>query len=367
VLAAPHHCGEEFRAFEQLLLSLSPQAVQRAPSRPMASSVSDTGDVESSMPQSPTPPFDEKLSLPDGNSSEGIPGKPVIPASFRDPLEYLKKELSVDRLDKIFVHLWWAGRPDNNRALHAQAMMKREVVPCENINLHLVWHDTTIYVKPLPVWLLNYDFFKKNISSNSELKKQANGFLKTYTRLVAYPIDFRIAKDNGLLPDEVKTWEQWSAIAKSLVENTINEDDIHRRYKYGELRLRRLNHIYRFWRFGESYHSVYVQYDNFFTQNFGWLLLLVVYVSAILSSMQVVLATPQSGPAFSAASYWFSVVALIIIAFGVALQALLFIVLFIYHLICTIINLQRKRVEWLLYNWLPKLNNNPKAKAHKTM
>jgi hypothetical protein len=331
-----------------------------------SAAVSDSSDVESNMPPSSTPPFDQKLSLSVGSSSGGIPGNPVIPASTTEG-KYLKKELSVDKLNKIFVHLWWAGRPDNNRALHAQAMMKREVVPCENINMHLVWHDTTIYVKPLPVWLLNHEFFKNKISSDDDLRKLANGFLKTYTRLVAYPIDFGIAKEKGLLPEDVKSWDQWSAIANSLVDNITEVDDIHRRYKYGELRLRRLNHIMRFWHFGASYHSVYVQYDNFFTQNFGWLLLLVVYVSAILSAMQVVLATTQNGPAFGAVSYWFSVMAVIIIALGVALQVLLFIVLFIYHLICTIQNLQRKRVEWLLYNWFPKLKDDRSHKAHKTM
>jgi hypothetical protein len=289
------------------------------------------------------PPFSNLLSIYLGND---VPGHPLIPAGTSRP-QYLEKELSVQRLDQIFIHLWWAGRPGNIRGLHAQVMMKREVMPCENVALHLVWHDTTIYIKPLPAWLLNYEFFKKDICTNEKLLPQANGLLRTYTRLVAYPSDFKIAQDKGLLPSEVKTWEQWSALAASLIDG-ISEKDVHRRYRYGELRLRRLNHVSRFWRWGEAYHSVYVQYDHFFAQNFAWLLMLVVYLSVILSSMQVVLATPQAGQAFQDASYWFGVVALIIIVMGLSMQAALFIYLFLFHLVRTILNLKKERMEWVL-------------------
>ncbi|KAA8900662.1 hypothetical protein FN846DRAFT_958498 [Sphaerosporella brunnea] len=309
---------------------------------------SNTSDLESSISQAqPSPPLSEHYQ----HVNDPVPGYPLI----LEPLDgYLKKQLSVTKLDKIFQHLWWAGRPGNIRTLHQQVMMKREVLPCENISLHLVWHDTTIYIKPIPAWLLDPEFVAKNITPDKNLWLLANGFLKTYTKLVMYPNDFKIAQEKGLLPEEVDSWKTWSAIAASLNHRILDTDDhVHKRYKYGELRLRRLNHICRFWGWGKSYHSVYVQYDSFFAKNFAWLLMVVVYVSAILSSMQVVLATPRSKPSFIDASYWFSVMALVIIGFGVTLQAVLFVVLFLYHLVCTIHNLQMKGVPWLLFNWLP--------------
>jgi len=202
------------------------------------------------------PPFAKGRVLPPSHSppatpttgsmpfdSGAIPGRPIVPT---DTAEYVRKELVTARLDRIFLHLWWAGRPGNISPLHAQKMMKRDIVLTENVGLHLVWFDTTYYVKPLPEWLLNWHFYDRVLCNNKDLMLAANGFLRTYIRLVQHPSDFRIARELGLLPACLDTWEAWSGIVASVRElDDIEDIEVSKRYHYGELRLRRLNQIYR--------------------------------------------------------------------------------------------------------------------------
>ena len=64
----------------------------------------------------------------------------------------------------------------------------------------------------------------------------ALGYLFSYCTLLAYPSDFRIAKDNYLLPDSI-TWEQWRGLAAQVLANHRPEL-IHRRFWYGISRTR---------------------------------------------------------------------------------------------------------------------------------
>jgi len=276
--------------------------------------------------------------------SGAIPGRPIVPT---DTAEYVRKELVTARLDRIFLHLWWAGRPGNISPLHAQKMMKRDIVLTENVGLHLVWFDTTYYVKPLPEWLLNWHFYDRVLCNNKDLMLAANGFLRTYIRLVQHPSDFRIARELGLLPACLDTWEAWSGIVASVRElDDIEDIEVSKRYHYGELRLRRLNQIYRAFH-RENYYSVYLQYDQFFSKNFAWLVLFVGYLSVVLSAMQVVLATSFQNMRFEDVAYWVSIAALLFIAATIGLQLLLLVVLFIYHLVRTILNLEKKECPWV--------------------
>ncbi|KAF8541582.1 hypothetical protein BDD12DRAFT_916589 [Trichophaea hybrida] len=178
----------------------------------------------------PLPPFNKR--------------RPIIPNGI-DLTSYLRKQFSVKKLNDIHLHLWWAGRPDNIRPLHLQKVFKREIVINENIALHLVWFDTTIYIKPLPAYIIDWNFFKDHICSNEDLFQLANGFLKTYTKLIQYPCDLKIAVDAGLVPDTID-WDYWSEFSMTLQSNI--SDQFNKRYIFGELRLRRLNHVYRFLR-----------------------------------------------------------------------------------------------------------------------
>lgn len=247
--------------------------------------------------------------------------------------DYLKKELGVEKITGIYRHLWWAGRRGNIRPLHRQLMMQRNIRITECPSLHLVWYDSTIYIKPMPEYLLNWEFFNEHICPNDELSQSACGFLFSYSKLIRHKSDLNVAIEAGLLPSRI-TWAAWCSFVPNIQK--IPEEQINKRYVYGELRLRRLNQIYNFCRWSLVYHSPYTQYDHYFTQNFAWLLLLFAYLTIVLTAMQVVLATPDATVPFKDISYWFGLGSILVVLVGAFMILGLFVSLFTYNLIITL-------------------------------
>ena len=113
--------------------------------------------------------------------------------------------------------------------------------------------------------------------------------------MIQHPVDFSIAKECGLILPDV-TWSAWNRFQADLQLNITEPYQINKRYHYGELRLDRLNTIYRIhrgqWRRG--YFLVHTRYKSFFRANFEWLILAFAYLSVVLSALQVLLAAEQS-------------------------------------------------------------------------
>lgn len=254
--------------------------------------------------------------------------------------EYVQEELDLSRLDRIHNHLWLAGRPSvGARPLHRQLMIGRQIILTEQADLHLVWQDSRIYVKPIPEFLLDLNFWTEHICQYDLLWQTARGFLLSYIWLVRSKNDFRIAHDNGLLPTEIG-WEGWVLFTRSLLCSINNEtlQSVNRRFLYGELRLNRLNWIYRISlrddpkEFIKGYMHKYNRYSVFLERNFAWIIGSFVYVTIVLTAMQVGLATERLGKneRFQSASYGFTVFAITasIIALGVLAILLLVLVFF---------------------------------------
>ncbi|KAI5813571.1 hypothetical protein BZA77DRAFT_321163 [Pyronema omphalodes] len=320
--------------------SSSASASTSVPASTLASA-STSAEITTSIPNIPDNPNNPNIS----NDRVIIPGNPIIPPRIT-LTNYLKSELSVDRINDIHIDLWWAGRPGNIHALHAQKMMKRDITISEKIELHLVWFDSTIFIKPLPTWILDYDFYEKHICGDDNLYGLANGWLYSYTKLIRNPSDFHIAMELKLLPEWMK-WDTWCVLSWKLQKELAGDSTkLDERYQFGELRLPRLNQIYRFVRWFSVYQNVYRQYDHFFSKNFAWLLLLVVYLSTILSALQVVVSTQSTPPKLMEFSYWFGLVSVALILFFVAIQMLLFLIIFVYHFQATVHNLSDKKIDW---------------------
>jgi hypothetical protein len=108
--------------------------------------------------------------------------------------------------------------------------------------------------------------------------------------------------------------------------NTHPSDSINKRYYYGEIGLPGLNAIYRYspktrrQYFRSGYLLGYRQFSLFFKRNFAWMGLGFLYMTAILTAMQVGLAVPYlSGNAtFHKASYVFAIFCIILPAAVVA-------------------------------------------------
>ncbi|KAL9564494.1 hypothetical protein ACKAV7_010946 [Fusarium commune] len=219
----------------------------------------------------------------------------------KDTQAYLETDLHTPRLDKIYPFLWLAGLPRPARPLHRQNLLMRTIYLTEIPDEHLVWHDASIFIKPIPAYLLDYEFWEQELCDNIALYKSAYGLLVSYVWPVRHKSDLRIASGAGLLPANIG-WNDWVAFATDL---SVHLDSIilyeaNRRYRYGELRLSRLNTLYRLGLAGFSlrntvhcFMSGSTRYINFFERNFGWILAVFVYVTVVLSAMQVALATEK--------------------------------------------------------------------------
>ncbi|KAL1641677.1 hypothetical protein SLS58_005955 [Diplodia intermedia] len=318
-----------------------------------ASSMSVSGDP------APDLPFDEAA---DGNDSL------LLPATWRNAQddietpaagcpEFLTKDLCVARLNAIHSSMWVVGRPMPPRPLTAQLVHRREIVITEDINLHLVWTKGCMFLKPLPRYLLVPSFWrrhlcplpteqlvtacpttthKNNPATVAELASCAAGFLFTWTALIAHESDWKIAHDRGLIPADL-SWYRWKALTADFLARHPRQiyEAINRRFHYGELRLGRLNKIYRLQKLHvRGYLFGYTLKSDFFEDNFTRLASVLGYIVIVLTAMQVGLGTDrlERSPLFQDASYGFTVFSIIAPLIAVALVLAVFVYLVLWNI-----------------------------------
>jgi hypothetical protein len=166
-----------------------------------------------------------------------------------------------------------------------------------------------------------------------------------------------VAIDSDLLPSTFK-WHHWVTLVEDLIKNIDIKalDTVNKRYEYGELRLTRLNKIYRlapkfrFKHFMRGYQSRDTAYGTFFQREFAWLLILFVYISIMLDSAQVGLATDklQNSVSFQRISFGLTMLFIFLPAVFVVLITIWFLILFCFHLLATLKfqkSIARKREE----------------------
>lgn len=274
---------------------------------------------------------------------------PLFPASYRtrggfsvvakpDDEEYLRSELCLDRLNDIHSWLWIVGRPMSARPLHLQRIELREIFITEQMDLHLVWAPQQIYLKPIPRFLLDVEFWEKQLCRNEKLYACAMGFLLSYVSLIEHESDYRIAIEKHLLPPEV-TWPQWILLVDQLLHSPYSTF-INKRFIYGELRLGRLTLIYRFTKLQmRGYLNTCPTYAAFFRDNLNSLITLFATIAIVLSAFQLGLSTQQleNNHAFSSAAYAFSVFSIAAPLLAVASVLAALVGLFYYNLIVTLI------------------------------
>jgi len=261
------------------------------------------------------------------------------------------------------------------RPLHHQRCIGRTIILTERLDQHLVWLDDRLFLKPLPRYLMDYPAFKKMVPQ--ECMQNGRGLLLSYMWLVCSETDLLMAQELRLLPAEI-TWEGWVRFSKAILSNISPEspEDINPRFLYGELRLARLNLIYRFCRkttswsvFVRGYNYGYHQYSTFVQRNFAWFLTVVVYITLVLTAMQVGFATDElkSNAAFSRASYGFTVFAILApLGLGGTI-AVVVAVLFVGNVVFTLSRRGKTRAKNkdLLDAWYAdkRLHSNGKPKA----
>ncbi|KAK5998900.1 hypothetical protein PT974_01284 [Cladobotryum mycophilum] len=286
----------------------------------------------------------------------------LIPGS-RDISECIKHELDLDRLTTIIDWLWLVGRPMPPRPLYHQLLISREPFLTQRMDMHLVWIKGKIFLKPIPRFLFEPQFWMDHLSCKPncectmalnarkasgirafhqerpcprrKLRKRALGFLFSYTGLIAYESDLQVAKDKRLVPSDL-TWPKW----RIFVEELLAEDlfrNIDARFIYGELRLSRLNLIY-FFRGLRPYMKFWNRYGDFFGANFTVLASATVYMAIVLTAIQVGLTLDrlQNNASFLSASYGFTVFAILgpLVFLGCVLM--MFLYLIVYNLVQTL-------------------------------
>jgi hypothetical protein len=285
------------------------------------------------------------------------------------------------------------------RPLHYQRAASREIVVVERIDMHLVWEPNKIYLKPLPRYLLSHKFWKENLickptcscagsttrsatdpSNNkpSAAKKPspqlspplhskqqttgqvsgricqqhqlydcAYGLLSSYVALIQYESDFRIAQSAFLLPETV-TWTIWKRLVRQLLDEKNGKRLPNKRFFFGELRLNRLNMIYRV-RFGNlrGYRLGYQTYGSFFVDNLAPIVSIITYMVVVLTAMQVGLATDRLGgnDIFQGASYGFTIFSILFPPFFIALFFCWFLTLFVNNVFATL-SFKKKRLTY---------------------
>ncbi len=276
-----------------------------------------------------------KTASSDGSSQLEVP---LLPATYRKDYKiepvgnnigaFLDIELNVRRLNEVHEWLWLVGLPSAPRPLHYQVVKKREIVVTEQMDLHLVWtssSSSSILLKPVPRFLLCPTFWATEICPRQHLYETALGFLLSYVALIEREVDYNLAINHGLIPKEV-TWTGWLALVDEVVRASVQTHTtktsavssassleglpaVNQRFNYGELRLGRLNWIYRLAK-GEfrGYLSGCTTYGAFMRDNVNSLITLFAYTTIVLSAMQVGLATEPlaNDYSFGMASYVFS-------------------------------------------------------------
>ncbi|KAG9319058.1 hypothetical protein KVV02_002818 [Mortierella alpina] len=233
-----------------------------------------------------TPPlfFDEEINA----VSEGPSFKDVT----LDVVRFGRKHLIPEEANKIASDLWKAGRlSEYTRSLTAFQCLGHSFVVTLDIKLHLVWDSRSkiMFLKPLPAWCTNHTIVEVMRKNDIELYENLIGFLFSYSRLIRSRHDFELAKKTSLIWTEVE-WEGWRHFVNNF-QTKIPPEMLHGRYRYGPLRLDRLNLIKRtnFRSPGLFYHNVYPSYGAYFEGYFQVAVLVFAFLSIMLSCGQLLL------------------------------------------------------------------------------
>ena len=289
---------------------------------------------------------------------------------------FLDAEFSLRRLDAILSKLWRVGFQRPPRPLHTQVQLGRAIVLTHSLDMHLVWGGGKIFLKPLPRYLLEPEFWIRHVppthpdapaggggqvvgqaaqksramatvtpasaavrstsetsssASLSYIRKSALGLLYTYACLITHPADLKLALEHSLMHEDGGTpidWATWRKFASEIL-HPRNVNQIHPRFRHSELRLDRLNWIYivkdipAF----NLYYNPWYNYTHFLVDNLAWITPATIYIAVVLTAMQVGLATNElkDDETFHRASYGFTIFAILgpIISVGLVLLSLL--------------------------------------------
>ncbi|CAG7942402.1 unnamed protein product [Penicillium salamii] len=234
-----------------------------------------------------------------------LPGEPRLGINDHRVYEYLQSEFMTETLNDLSPHLWLVATLDSTHisSLRHQIVRGRNVIITEDPGLHLVWIYDRVFVKPMPKYLLSHAFWEFYLDDANPMipisaderentKKAILGFMRSYAFLIDHKSDFDLATNESsrLLPKNIK----YSAFVKFIMEfKHLPDENVSLRYKFGDLRLSRLNFWITIFQGRFTYHNVHGYYGAYFARFYGPLLFVFGVLSVVLSAMQVALAVGQ--------------------------------------------------------------------------
>lgn len=145
------------------------------------------------------------------------------------------------------------------RPLHRYKMLGMTVVHTQQMDLHLLRYSTKLLLKPLPEYLVDHAFWTQHICVNEAFYASAAGFLLSYVWLITSPLDLKFAVEEGLVPAWV-SWVWWKAFVSEFL-GIVDGDTlvgVNKRWQFGDLRLGRINTLYRTRYFGTHFVKGYL-------------------------------------------------------------------------------------------------------------
>jgi hypothetical protein len=252
--------------------------------------------------------------------------------AFHDFAGFLRLDLDLTRLNRIHGYLWLAGRPMRARPLHNYKLCSLDIRCTQQMDLHLLKTKNYLMLKPLPLWIFSHEFWRIHIVCDQEYHASATGFLMSYVCLLTTPIDFKIAQDLALVHGSI-TWEWWKEFVFDFLGNVSIDtlSQVNKRYEYGDLRLDRINMIYRC-RFIKT-HLVCGYFLDSTSSITPLLLFGFVFFNIVLSAMQVGSSVPglEDNYAFQRASYVFVVFSIVSLVALVSLVGFVFVAIQLFN------------------------------------
>ena len=260
--------------------------------------------------------FSNQSSHPPHQSTSHVPNEPLIAFDDGEAVgAFLNRELSCTLLDNLYPHLYYVARKSEQHVepIHRHVLKGRNLIISEQVSLHLVWSQRTIYLKPIPHCLFSYEFWERHLIKDGQLpqtaanRRAALGLLRSYSRLIQHESDYLLAKEVHLVPSQ-STYSQFQRFIQHF--RRIPDQDVALRYRYGQFRLTRLQFtlrslkLYRLIILPSRAHEIPWGYEYKMTDSgktgsiVGWLVAPFIgcfaVLSIVLSSMQVLLGAQTS-------------------------------------------------------------------------
>ncbi|KAM7213618.1 hypothetical protein V8F06_011004 [Rhypophila decipiens] len=234
--------------------------------------------------------------------------------------DFLNNRKALARNGSATAHKITTPKSSHVYPVHFQPARGHQITPIESHNLHLVWYQGSIFIKPITPYLLSAAFREWIAEADPDVFKAAAGFMRSYTFLIKSETDYRLTNDDKapLLPFGMdNTTEGFEKLSRFINQfSHLTDDQVSPRYSYGELRLRRLNWPVRILGIKVTYFHMHGEWGTVFMDMLAPLVAVFAVLSIFLAAMQVGLAADPSTyedpvGTYTVACYWFSVVVLL--------------------------------------------------------